>query len=102
MQQLKQIIQSRINVGDDVELDAIVGVAVAQCSISIDLTGGSFKHTDQAPDFTLYFDSIETLELALGNVEYALAAFSRGSFRSSGYILWSFQFIRSFSAHDAA
>ena len=102
MQQLKQIIQSRFSVDDYAELDAIVAVAVGQSSISVDLTGGSFELSGQVPDFTLYFDSIETLELTLGNIEYALAAFSRGTFRSSGYILWSFQFIRSFSAHAAA
>ncbi|MFT7651794.1 MAG: hypothetical protein ACI9UU_000900 [Candidatus Azotimanducaceae bacterium] len=102
MQQLKQIIQSRFNLSDHTELDAIVGVTVGQSSISVDLTSGSFELTDQRPDFTLYFDSIDTLELTLGNLEYALAAFSRGGFRSSGYILWSFQFLRSFSAHAVA
>ena len=85
-------------------IDAIVAFAVptegASVEVCFDVQPTTLALSSEAPDFVLHFDSISTLEQILGNIPAAFLAFQAEQFRSSGYLLWTFQLLRRFSPAD--
>ncbi|MEQ9450898.1 MAG: hypothetical protein RJQ07_04875 [Pseudomonadales bacterium] len=96
MQELIDLLSSRFAAGE-ASLDATVQFAVGEETVSFVIHQGQLSVSSQAPDFTLYFADQHTLSAVLGDMQQALIAFREQRFRSSGYILWTFQVLGMFS-----
>lgn len=79
-----------VNVGEN------VGENVGKDVVTFKFRSDGLAFVNEHPNFTLYFDSLNSLEETLGDMAAALEAFGEGRFRSSGYIFWSFQTLRMF------
>ncbi|MEM1436287.1 MAG: hypothetical protein AAGG11_19705 [Pseudomonadota bacterium] len=72
--------------------------SAATDAVAFSLQHGTFRWQDAAAstDVTFYFESQPLMLGILLGSEDPIAAFMRGSFRSSGYLLWTFPLLTLF------
>ena len=98
MSWLETTLSDRYTAESEAVVDAFIGIQVGSQSCVMQATDGGIVFCHEAPDFTLIFEDQTTFENVLGDMQAAIQAFMQGKFRSTGYIMWSFQTLRMFNS----